>query len=113
MNASVCQRYASPAAYEVSGRELRLKREQRSGRRQVSLPGFLESEDQANKFLGGMGNSNVVVFTFCPFLGKIGSESMIPDADVLGGIEKGIAEVTGTALLHVWIGIVQLTGLVG
>ena len=60
-----------------------------------------------------MGNGDVVVFSFRTLLGKIGGESVIPDADVLGGIEKSVAEVTGTAFLHVLIGIVQLTGLVG
>ena len=74
MNASVCQRYASPAACVEASRELRLQRKQRSGRRQVSLPGFLESEDQSNEFLGGMGNGDVVVFTLGPVLGRIGSE---------------------------------------
>ena len=59
-----------------------------------------------------MGNGDVVVFSFRTLLGKIGSEGVIPDADVLGGIEKSVAEVTGTAFLHVRVGIVQLAGLV-
>lgn len=60
-----------------------------------------------------MRNGDVVVFSFRPLLGKIGSESVIPDADVLGSIEKSIAKITGTTLLHMGVGIVQLAGLVG
>ena len=59
-----------------------------------------------------MGNGDIVVLTFCPLLSKIGGEGCIPVADVLSGIEKCVAEATGTAFLHMGIGIVQLAGLV-
>ena len=60
-----------------------------------------------------MGNSDILVLTFRTFLGKICIESIIPDADVLGGIEKSVAEVTGTSFLRVRLSIIELAGLVG
>lgn len=50
------------------------------------MTGSLQSEDQANQLLFGMREGDIVMFTFSPFLGEIDGESVVPKADVLGGV---------------------------
>ena len=78
----------------------------------AGFAGLHESKDDTDKLLGGMGNGNIVVFSFRPFLGKVSCKGGIPVADELRGVEQCIAEVTGTTLLHVGISIGQLARLV-
>lgn len=59
-----------------------------------------------------MRNGDVVVLALGPFLGKISGKISVPVADILGRIEKCIAQVPGTALFHVRIAIFKLAGLV-
>ena len=59
-----------------------------------------------------MRDGNVVMLAFGTLLGQICSEGGIPVTDELLGVEECIAEISGTALLHVRIDISQLTGLV-
>ena len=59
-----------------------------------------------------VGKGNVVMFTFCSFFGEISSKSWIPVTDILGCVEKGIAQISGTPLFHVRIAILELAGLV-
>ena len=77
-------------------------------RRGIWLTGSLQGEDQTDKFLGSVGDSDVVVFPLSAFLCEIGSEGVIPDADVLCSIVECVTKVTGTALFHMSIGVVQL-----
>ena len=77
-------------------------------RRAVRLSGALQSKDQANQFPCSVRNSDVVVFTFIPLFSEISGERTVPDADVLCGVEEGIAKVTGAALFHMSISVVQL-----
>ena len=53
------------------------------------------------------------MLTLSPFFGKVGSKGRIPEANVLGSIVEGVAQIPGTAFLHVRIAIFKLSGLVG
>ena len=46
-----------------------------------------------------MGNGDVVVLAFRPFLGKISGKVGVPVADILGRIEKGVTQVPGTTIM--------------
>ena len=50
-----------------------------------------------------MGDSDIVMFAFGSFLCKISSKGWVPKTDILGGIVKGITQVSGTSFLHVWV----------
>ena len=41
----------------------------------------MQGEDQAHQLFGGMRNSNIVVLSFSPFLGKIGGKRWFPFTD--------------------------------
>lgn len=79
----------------------------------VRLSGFLQSVDEAHQFLGGMGYGHIVMLALSSLLGKICSKAGISKADVLGGVEDGIAQVSGPSFFHVGIAVVELPGLVG
>ena len=81
--------------------------------RSVWLLCFLHGVDQPDELLGSMGYGNVIVLTFSPLLGKVGGKGWIMDTDILGGVENGIAQVSGASFLHVGIAVGQLPRLVG
>ena len=60
-----------------------------------------------------MRDGDIVVLTFRTLLGKIGGKGWIPMADIFSSIEDGVAELSGTALFHAGIAIIDLSGLVG
>lgn len=60
-----------------------------------------------------MGNGNIVVLALGSLLSEIGGKGCIPNADELGGVEDGIAQVSGASLLHMGIAVCELPGLVG
>ena len=76
------------------GKELRLRRGQRSGCRTICLSGLHECEDQANEYFGGVGNSDIVMLAFRTFPGQVGSKGGIPVADKLCGVKQRITKVT-------------------
>ena len=77
------------------------------GCRAIGLSRFLKGTDHTNQFLGSMGNGNIVVLALSAFLGQISSKGRIPVADILGRIEQGISQVSGTTLFHVRISVIQ------
>ena len=86
--------------------------EGKSGRRTIWLPGFLQRKDKPHQLLGGMGYGDVVVLALGPLLSKVGGKNRVPETDILGCVVKGVAKVPGTALLHVWVAVLELPGLV-
>ena len=44
-----------------------------------------------------MGNCNIVVLAFGPFFSEISGKGGIPQADILGGIKNGVAQVSGAS----------------
>ena len=57
----------------------------------VRLAGFFHCIDQPYKFLSGVGDGNIVVFSFRNLLLKVYTECFIPVADILGSIDQGKA----------------------
>lgn len=47
-----------------------------------------------------------------PLLGEMGGECRAPEADVLGGVIEGIAQIPGASFLHMGIVIFELPGSV-
>ena len=45
-------------------KEFRLRREQQSGGRAIRFSRLHERENQADEFLGGMGDGNIIMLTF-------------------------------------------------
>ena len=60
-----------------------------------------------------MRDGNIVVFTLRSLLGEICGKGGIPQADIFGGIEDGVAQVSGASFLHMGIAVFELAGLVG
>ena len=81
--------------------------------RDIGFTRTLQGKNQADQFPGGMRDGDIVMLAFGPFPGKVSSKGTVLDADVLSGVEEGIAKVTGAPFLHVGIGIVQFAGLIG
>ena len=54
----------------------------------IRLSGFLQGIDQANQFLGGMGDCDIIMLALGSFLGEISSEARIPKADIFGRVEQ-------------------------
>ena len=59
-----------------------------------------------------MRDGDIVVLTFRTLLGKIGGKGWIPMADIFGSIEDSVAEISGAALFHAGIAIIDPPGLV-
>lgn len=77
------------------------------------MPRLLQSENEAHQLLGYVGDRNIVMLSFCPFLGKVGGKGGVPQTDILGGVVNGIAQVSRASFFHVRIAILELSGLVG
>ena len=58
----------------------------------------------SDEFLAGMRDCHVVMLTFATFFSQILGKGIIPTTDKLCGVEKGVAQVSGAAFLHVRIG---------
>ena len=84
----------------------------RSGYRAIGLPGFLHGEDKPHQLLGCVGNGYIVVLALCPLLCQISGKGWVPKADIFGGVEKCVTELSGAPFLHVWVTVFQLHGLV-
>lgn len=59
----------------------------------VWLAGFFHRINQPHKFLCGVGNGNVVVFSFRNFFLKICAKCFIPVADILGSIDQSKTQI--------------------
>ena len=79
----------------------------------VRLPRLLHSVDEPHQLLLGMGQGHIVMLAFSTFLGEVGGKGRVPAADVLRGVVDGIAQVSGSTLLHMGIAVVELPRLVG
>ena len=60
----------------------------------VRLSRFLDRANHPNQFLSSMGDCNIVVLAFSPFLGKVSGEGRIPVTDELSCIKQGIPQVS-------------------
>ena len=56
-----------------------------------------------------MGQSNIVVFSFGTFLGKVFSKDRIPMANVFGCIVKRISQIGLTSFFHVSIAVCEFS----
>ncbi len=81
--------------------------------RDIWLTGSLQGEYQANQLLFGVREGDIVMLTFSPFLGEIGGESVVPKADISGGVIESVSKIAGTAFFHVSVSVNQFAGLVG
>lgn len=88
--------------------------ELRGGHRLVRKPGLLNRIDEPHQFLSSMGYGYIVMLTLCSFFFcKVGGKGGVPNANVLGGVVKCKAQVSGTQLLHVGVAVVEMPRLVG
>ena len=55
-----------------------------------------------------MGYGNIIVLTLGTLLGKVGGKGWIVDTDIFGGVENGVAQVSGASFLHVGIAVGKL-----
>ena len=55
-----------------------------------------------------MRDGNIVMLSLRTLLFKIGRECRTPKADIFGGIEKSISQISGATLFHVSITVLQL-----
>ena len=62
--------------------------------RAIGLSGLLNCANHPNQFLSSMGDCNIVVLAFSPFLGKVSGEGRIPVTDELSCIKQGIPQVS-------------------
>ena len=76
------------------------------------MPGLLHGVDQPHKLLGCVGDRYIVVLALGSLFGEVCGKSRIPDADVLGGVENGIAKVSGTSFLHEGVTVGKMARLV-
>ncbi len=81
----------------------------KSGYRAIWFSGFLQSKDKPDQLLGCVGCRDVVMLAFSSFLGQVSGENRVPKANVFRGVEKSIAQVTGTSFLHVGITVFELS----
>ena len=70
--------------------------------------GLLHGVDQPDELLGSVGYGNIIVLTLGTLLGKVGGKGWIVDTDIFGGVENGVAQVSGASLLHVGIAVGKL-----
>ena len=84
----------------------------KSGHRAIWLSGLFQRKDKAHQFFGSMRQGNMVVLPLGPLFSEVSSKGRVPETDILGGVVKGVAKVPGAALLHVWVAVLELTGLV-
>ena len=66
----------------------------------VRFSGGFKMVNHPDKFLAGMRNCYVVVFTFAAFLGELFGKGIIPITDKLRGVEKSVTQISGAAFLH-------------
>ena len=90
--------------------QLRLRR--KSGSCKICFPRFLQGINQPHEFLHGVGQGDIVVFSFGTFLGKVFSKDRIPVADILGCVVKGMSQVARTTFFHVSVAVCEFSRLV-
>lgn len=73
----------------------------RGRRRPVWQSRFFHGIDEPHELFSSVRDGNIVMLALRSLLSKIGGEGRIPMADVLCGVVKGVAKVSGTALFHV------------
>ena len=71
-----------------------------------SSSGFFHSEDETNQLLGSVGDGDIVMLALSSLFSEICGEGRFPQADILSGIEDGIAQIVRAAFLHVGISAV-------
>ena len=78
------------------------------------LPRPLQSEDETHQLFGRVGDSHVIMLALSSLFSQVGGKGRFPEADILCGVEKGIAQIAGAAFLHVGISAIhgELSGLV-
>ena len=59
----------------------------------IWLAGSLQGKNQANQFLSGVRDSDIVMLALSSLLGKIGGEGRFPNTNVFGSVEKGVSQV--------------------
>lgn len=64
--------------------------------------------DKPYQLFSSMRDGNIVMLSLRTLLFKIGRECRTPKANIFGGIEKSISQISGATLFHVSITVLQL-----
>ena len=70
----------------------------------IWLSGLLHGKDQAHQLLGCVRKGDIVMLALGSLLSKISSKDRIPKADIFRGVVEGVAQISGSSLLHVGVG---------
>ena len=60
----------------------------------IWFAGSLQGKNQANQFLSGVRDSDVVMLAFGAFFSKVNCKGIIPLADILCSIEERVTKIT-------------------
>ena len=100
-------RFVKGSLRQLSCSWISLRLWRKSSSRKIRFSRLLQGIDQPHEFLHGMGQGNIVVFSFRTFLGKVFSKDGIPVADVLGCVVESVSQIARTAFFHVSIAVCE------
>ena len=85
-------RFVKGSLRQLSYSWIQLRLGRKSSSRKIRFSRLLQGIDQPHEFLHGMGQGNIVVFSFGTFLGKVFSKDRVPVTDVLGCVVEGVSQ---------------------
>ena len=86
-------RFVKGSLRQLSCSWIQLRLGRKSSSRKIRFSRLLQGIDQSHEFLHGMGQGNIVVFSFGTFLGKVFSKDRVPVTDVLGCVVEGVSQI--------------------
>ena len=86
-------RFVKGSLRQLSCSWISLRLWRKSSSRKIRFSRLLQGIDQPHEFLHGMGQDNIVVFSFGTFLGKVFSKDRVPVTDVLGCVVEGVSQI--------------------